>query len=243
MAPRGLVPRPLSLLSPQGEVAGLAARARIPAGIGSQMKSSDHSPGSKVWEEAVERFGKAVALDAGGCSLAFEDLDRRSRLVAEALCAKPEWRPGLRIGVETSRVDFFVEALGVWIAGGVLVPYCAAHLEADARLAGLVNALVEGIPGGECWTPGQSFDGERDWHAIYFTSGSTGEPKAVVRGWRQALHEAECYAKTVGLSPGIRCSMLVDPVFGASTKHFLGSLLAGCSQASVSMAQKGNSVW
>jgi acyl-CoA synthetase (AMP-forming)/AMP-acid ligase II len=142
MAPRGLVPRPLSLLSPQGEVAGLAARARIPAGIGSQMKSSDHSPGSKVWEEAVERFGKAVALDAGGCSLAFEDLDRRSRLVAEALCAKPEWRPGLRIGVETSRVDFFVEALGVWIAGGVLVPYCAAHLEADARLAGLVNALV-----------------------------------------------------------------------------------------------------
>jgi len=185
----------------------------------------------KIWADCVLRFCGAEALCLDRCSVSFEELDHSARDVAEGLRSKPGWRPGFRVGLETSRPDFFLEALGVWIAGGVLVPYCAAHFRGDARLESLVHQLVEGGYGETRWTPDKSFEGERDWHAIYLTSGSTGEPKAVVRGWRQALHEAECYAKTVGVSPGMRCSMLVDPVFGASTKHFWGCLLAGCSQS------------
>jgi acyl-CoA synthetase (AMP-forming)/AMP-acid ligase II len=184
-----------------------------------------------LWEGCVQQFRSAEALLLDGRRVSFEELEHSARVVAEDLRSKPEWRPGFRVGLETSRTDFFFEALGVWIAGGVLVPYCAAHFSGDARLESLIHQLAEGVYGETRWTPGKSFEGERDWHAIYLTSGSTGEPKAVVRGWRQALHEAECYAKTVGVAPGMRCSMLVDPVFGASTKHFWGCLLAGCSQS------------
>lgn len=67
-------------------------------------------------------------------------------------------------------------------------------------------------------------------HAIYFTSGSTGTPRAVLRGWRQAFFEAGRYSEILGLTQGLQATMLIEPWFGASTKHFLGCLLSGCLQ-------------
>jgi len=124
----------------------------------------------RLLADCVLRFGGAEALWLDGRSVSFEELDDSARVVVEDLRSRPGWRPGFRMGLETSRPDFLIEALGVWIAGGVLVPYCAAHFRGDARLESLVHQLIEGVYGETRWTPGQSLEGERDWHAIYLTS-------------------------------------------------------------------------
>ncbi len=150
---------------------------------------------------------------------------------AQRLLEAGAFLAGFRLGIEVSRPEFFSEILGVWLAGGVAVPLRETVLAGEATLRQLVEAIGEGRMGADELPCGNPIPGEETWHAIYFTSGSTGEPKAVVRGWRQALHEARCYAELLGLSSRMRCSMLVDPVFGASTKHFLGCLLTGCVQS------------
>jgi acyl-CoA synthetase (AMP-forming)/AMP-acid ligase II len=185
----------------------------------------------KIWTEIVARHGDLAAIEINGTTLNYRDLDSSAQGVARSLCSLASWRAGARMGLEVSRPGFFSELLGVWLAGGVPVPLRKATLNKEPALRRLVESVVEGWMGSDELSCGNNVPGEDAWHAIYFTSGSTGDPKAVVRGWRQALHEGRCYADTLGLSAGMKCSMLVDPMFGASTKHFLGCLLAGCIQS------------
>jgi acyl-CoA synthetase (AMP-forming)/AMP-acid ligase II len=185
----------------------------------------------KIWTEIVARHGDLAAIEMNSTTLNYRELDSSAQSVAGSLKGLSSWRAGARMGVEVSRPGFFAELLGVWLAGGVPVPLRETTLANEPALGRLVELIVEGWMGSEELSCRNPIPGEEAWHAIYFTSGSTGDPKAVVRGWRQALHEGRCYADTLGLSAGMKCSMLVDPMFGASTKHFLGCLLAGCVQS------------
>lgn len=75
----------------------------------------------------------------------------------------------------------------------------------------------------------QAPDRGPSWHAIYWSSGSTGRAKAIVRGWDQALAEADAFATLVALAPGDCCCVAIAPWFGASTKAVMGALLHGAS--------------
>lgn len=65
--------------------------------------------------------------------------------------------------------------------------------------------------------------------AIFFTSGSTGEPKGVPRDHRQILHAAWFNTSTYFISPGDRHSLLYFPGFGASVFCFFDMLLNGAT--------------
>lgn len=195
------------------------------------MEAQEAQPFAELWAKIVAAHGQITALETVDQRLSYEELDASARAVAKGLVNKATWRAGARIGLEVSRPGFFGELIGVWLAGGVPVPLREAVLAKEPALQRLIDSILEGrVETAElsCKPP---LPGEDSWHAIFFTSGSTGEPKAVVRGWRQAYHEARCYAELLGLAPGMRTTMLIDPVFGASTKHFLGCLLSGCHQS------------
>lgn len=118
--------------------------------------------------------------------------------------------------------------LGLWLAGGVWI----ARRD-DPSTADLAQSLASSCRGPE--------SGSEAWQLILFSSGSTGSPKVLVRGWRQALHEADAYARRLAVPVGSQATMLVKPWFGASTKHLLAGLLGGWCQSlgSAALAAQG----
>ena len=107
--------------------------------------------------------------------------------------------------------------LGLWLAGGTWI----AHAKGGDREA-LACELAAQVFGPE--------QGAGIWQSLLFSSGSTGEPKVLVRGWRQALSEADAYADLLHLPAGAQAALLVNPWFGACTKQLLAGLLNGWCQ-------------
>jgi len=181
-----------------------------------------------LWREAVGRFGKSSCLRLRDRWVSFQELGEESERLSSMLQINPGWCRGALVLLPVKGEEFFAKLVAVWCAGGVAVPCRDDADEGNARPEGSVDFIWgEGIPvaaGSRIGLPSS------EWHAIYRTSGSTGEPRAIVRGWRQALYEAGHYAAALGLRAGMDCTMLIHPTFGASTKHFLGCLLSGCRQ-------------
>lgn len=186
------------------------------------------------WQRVVAEHGSTMAIDVGSRATDFRTLDEDARAFAGRLAALDGWHPGAIVQLDTDDDAYLSRAIGVWLAGGATLPMRPAMLHIDARLARLVEALREVSFGGGDARPTvhelRTSIVVAGLHSIHFTSGSTGTPRAVARGWRQALFEADGYARTVGLEPGRACTMLVAPAFGASTKHLLGGLLHGVRQ-------------
>lgn len=177
----------------------------------------------RLWTEACRRFGTRPAVIQDGAVLTYETLDRLSETTADSLRQGTGWRPGRAVALPAVAHSFVVPLLGIWKAGGVAIPTPPTGVSTrDAR------ALQDPI---RCLTAsGTTVAPDGLGHAIYFTSGSTGTPRAVLRGWRQAFFEAGRYSEILGLTQGLQATMLIEPWFGASTKHFLGCLLSGCLQ-------------
>lgn len=186
------------------------------------------------WREVVAHRAQGVAFRIGARDVTFAELDVAARTVAARLRSLERWHAGAIVEVDTDDGRYPARALGVWLAGGAVLPMRPSMLAADARLARLVEALREvalGADGDDPVVHGLRTGGVvAGLQSVHFTSGSTGAPRAVARGWRQALLEADRYAELLGIGPGDECTMLVAPAFGASTKHLLGALLRGAAQ-------------
>ena len=64
---------------------------------------------------------------------------------------------------------------------------------------------------------------------LLYTSGSTGEPKGVVRTHRNLLHRARCAVGSLGIGADDRVSALHSPAFGAGLRDVLAALLGGAT--------------
>ena len=64
---------------------------------------------------------------------------------------------------------------------------------------------------------------------LLYTSGSTGEPKGVVRTHRNLLHRARCAVASLAIDPDDRVSALHSPAFGAGLRDVLAALLGGAT--------------
>ncbi|HKP29378.1 MAG TPA: amino acid adenylation domain-containing protein [Gemmatimonadales bacterium] len=64
---------------------------------------------------------------------------------------------------------------------------------------------------------------------VYFTSGSTGEPKGVVDTHRNVLHNVMRYTNGLGISPDDRMTLLQTSAFSGAVSSMFGALLNGAS--------------
>ena len=170
------------------------------------------------WALSQRVHARRIALLTPDIELSFDELGRLAQQWCHHYEALPHWQVGRCVALAwTNESTDLPRLIGLWLAGGVWI----AHEQGSAHAA-LGGELADNLQGPTA--------GPDCWQSIVFSSGSTGQPKLFVRGWRQALLEANANATQLELEPGSTSAMLVNPWFGASTKHLLAGLLKGWTQ-------------
>ncbi|MGW7661404.1 amino acid adenylation domain-containing protein [Streptomyces sp. NPDC054756] len=195
----------------------------------------------------------AVAVDTGGTTLTYADLDAASAALAARLRARGEG-PGDLVGLLVEQgPDVVTGVVGILRAGagwvpldpghpaarrrehllrtGVTTVVChAATREAAAELDG-VDAVFADAPGTDAPPdPGPDRHAGPDAVAyVILTSGSTGRPKAVPITHRSMLTYLDWALHTFGYGPGDRLLQTASVCFDASVRQVLAPLLAGAT--------------
>ena len=201
---------------------------------------------------AAERAA-AVALDHAGRQIRFRELETRSNRVGNALLAAGLAAGDPVAVLAQGPIEVVTAILGVLKAGGVFVPldpsFPRRRLEAMAEQARPALWLVEGRFG-DLWERvaaagsrkldlagdevAAAADGpaavEADREApcsIFFTSGSSGRPKAILGRLKGIDHFARWEAELLEVGCGTRVSQLASPSFDGFLKDVFVPLVAG----------------
>lgn len=213
-------------------------------------------PASEVEGSVPARFarvaaarGDALAIVAGGERLTYRELDRRSDALAAAIAGAGGARD-VPVAIHAEAPAAAILAmLAVWKAGHFCVPLDAtlppARLESILRDAEAELVVAGGAPlfdvGARRVIRLDSLDLEAavspprpditadTLACLLYTSGSTGEPKGVVRIHRNLLHRARCAVSSLGIGPDDRVSALHSPAFAAGLRDVLAALLGGAT--------------
>ncbi|MEU3660024.1 non-ribosomal peptide synthetase [Streptomyces sp. NPDC032940] len=197
-------------------------------------------------EQSARTRPDTVALRGPDASLTYGQLDTRADGLARAL-ADAGAGPGVPVALTVPRSCAHVVAtLAIWKQGGICVPVDPLLPARRAeRLMALSGARITVGPGLEVSTtpaPGAP----HTWAAgsapadriayVFFTSGSSGEPKAVAIPHSGIVNEALWTAGTYGFGPGTVGSWLSSPGFAITRWELWSPLTAG---ACVAVADEG----
>jgi amino acid adenylation domain-containing protein len=206
---------------------------------------------ARRFAEQVERFPERLAVKVGSSGLTYAELDHRSSRIAAAILAGRRAEP---VAVVIDQGLAVVPAiLGVLKAGRIYVPLetalgaerLAFTLRDSCAGSVLVNgptrALVESLAGydvelidaddlAEDLGVETSIKVSPDAPAcIYYTTGSTGQPKGVVDSHRNVLHNVMRYTNTLRIGPNDRLTLLQSPSFSGAVSSMFCALLNGAT--------------
>jgi amino acid adenylation domain-containing protein len=186
----------------------------------------------------------ALALQGARHAFTYGALLAEARAIAGALAAHPDAARVALLGEHDAPIA--AAALGVLFAGRAYVqldpshpPARLAQILADAEVSAILvdaqhHALGASIVGS---IPLAAWRGEGALPAIepssvaylLYTSGSTGHPKGVVQSHENLVHHVETYARSLGLGPDDRLSLLPSLASDAGLMDLFGALLSGAS--------------
>jgi amino acid adenylation domain-containing protein len=204
----------------------------------------------QLFQAQAERTPGAAALVWGAEELTYRELDARANRLAHHLAGLgvgPESRVGLR--VERS-VENVVATLAVLKAGGCCVPVDTSYpaermalmladsgvrvLLSDEELAapGLhvirLDQVAETLAAGpDHPPPANAWAGNLAY--VFYTSGSTGQPKGVMMAHREVVQYACCLPQTMPMGPGDRVAQASNASFDAAVFEIWGALLNGAT--------------
>jgi amino acid adenylation domain-containing protein len=223
----------------------------------------DQSIGQR-FETVAARWPERIALEARGVRLTYRELDAAANGVAHRVleaCGPTRARVALIFRRPTSLVP---SILGVLKAGAVYVPVdptfpvtridymledagarlvlhddethaLARDLAADGRPLVNVDEGKAALPPGP---PTPPVDPD-EIASLFYTSGSTGEPKGVIQSHRNLLQYARNYINTLQMRPADRVSLLFSYSFSGSIPDIFGTLLCGAALCPFDVRRRG----
>ncbi|WP_326664961.1 non-ribosomal peptide synthetase [Streptomyces sp. NBC_00385] len=206
-------------------------------------------PVHAAFEEIARTRPELTAVESGTTSIGYGELDRRANLLAHRLIAQglgPERTAGVL--VERS-VDLIVALLAIWKTGAAMVPLDprmpdkrVAFIAGDAqlttivtqerfstRLAGQRVPLTTVPAEGGADTPAAPGVRMENTAYVYYTSGSTGQPKGVVLDHRTAAVRLEWLGRRYRLGAGDRVVHKTPLIFDVAVWEIVGPLSAGAT--------------
>ncbi|MBV1949586.1 amino acid adenylation domain-containing protein [Streptomyces sp. BV129] len=209
----------------------------------------------ELFERRVREHPDAVAAVHGGRQWTYGELDRRANRLARALLARGLEREGVVAVVTERDLDWLAATLAVFKAGGVYLPiephFPPGRIAATLSRAGCRLVLTESgstdtldqaladVPGVErllvedAYAEGHADDdlgvavdpGQLAY--IYFTSGSTGEPKGAMCEHAGMLNHLFAKIDDLGVGEGGVVAQTAPQCFDISLWQLISALLVG----------------
>ncbi|MFJ9564010.1 amino acid adenylation domain-containing protein [Streptomyces fuscichromogenes] len=209
----------------------------------------------ELFEQRVRAHPRAVAAVHGSREWSYDELNRRANRLARALLARGTGREDVVAVVSERTLDWLAAVLAVFKAGGVYLPiephFPAGRIEATLSRAGcrlvlaesgstgtLDRALaalpdVEKLPFDTAYAephadddPGVRVDpGQLAY--IYFTSGSTGEPKGAMCEHAGMLNHLHAKIDDLAIGEGTVVAQTAPQCFDISLWQLVAPLLVG----------------
>lgn len=222
--------------------------------VGPQLELPDRRL-HELFEDRVRSHPEAIAAVQGGTSWTYDRLNRRANQLARSLLAKGLGREGVVAVVTDRTLDWLAAVLAIFKAGGVYLPV-EPHFPADRITRMLTRAgctlviaerdrtttLEQAVAGrpdiqilliDAAYAEGHAED-DLGIHVtpdqlayIYFTSGSTGEPKGVMCEHAGMLNHMCAKIHDLGISDGQVVAQIAPQCFDISLWQLLCALLAG----------------
>ena len=206
-------------------------------------------------EERVRAHPDAVAAVHGDRHWTYRQLDGRANQLARALLARGLGREGVVAVVTERNLDWMAAVLGIFKAGGVYLPI-EPHFPADriARMLSRAGCRLVLTERGSTATLDRALESlsgvqtlyvdavREENHAdgdlgvrvapdqlayIYFTSGSTGEPKGVMCEHRGLLNHVCAKIHDLGIGEGDVVAQTAPQCFDISLWQLVSALLVG----------------
>jgi amino acid adenylation domain-containing protein len=206
------------------------------------MKTVIHS----VFEQVAERFADNTAIEEPGRTITYRALNEAANRAAHGLVRSHGVEPGDVVGLHLPvGIDYVVSLLAVAKCGGVYLPLdlaappqrqhtilekAAARVVISEHSSELPRATVTSTLAGLHVDNGENLplgvDGDAGCYLV-FTSGSTGEPKAILGSQKGLSHFIHWEIGEFELSCTARVSQLAAPTFDVSLRDIFVPLLAG----------------
>lgn len=209
----------------------------------------------ELFEERVQRHPNAVAAVHGARRWTYRELDRHANRIAHALLARGLGHEDVVAVVTERSLEWMAAVIGVFKAGGVYLPVephfpadriavmltrsgCryaltdpagAQRIEAALLLApGVVPLSLEATAAGDFPdnSPGVPV-GPGQLAYVYFTSGSTGEPKGAMCEHAGMLNHLYAKIEDLGMTEGSVVAQTAPQCFDISLWQLVSALLVG----------------
>jgi amino acid adenylation domain-containing protein len=208
---------------------------------------------AKIFSALANQHPERIALSSTGKDLTYGALDQWSDAIAADLRSRLGSTVGPVIVLSSEPMQVVAAVIATMKKGQIFVPLDPQSQPArlrnaidsadpvailcDANSAAIVkelelSAFIESIEIGAprtLKTPLQYADEEDPESAsyIYFTSGSTGEPKGILGRLKSIAHFARWEARAFNLDESVRCTQLTTPAFDAFLRDVFTPLNIG----------------
>ncbi|MEA2490157.1 MAG: hypothetical protein QOH21_1949 [Acidobacteriota bacterium] len=215
-------------------------------------------------ESVVQHVPDRLALRGGGRSWTYSELNRAANRIAHAIRGRTPAGSGRIAYLVDQSPDMVIVTLAI-LKGGKTYVAIHPHMPAatqrailrDVRPDLLVTTAARegdarGIATGICEVLVLETVGEqhpdhdpprtttpRDASTLFYTSGSTGQPKGVVKSHRAVLHRVWLSTQHDAITIDDRQSLLTHCSFSASESDMFGALLQGAAVFTFDIASRG----
>ncbi|HXQ73509.1 MAG TPA: amino acid adenylation domain-containing protein, partial [Pyrinomonadaceae bacterium] len=201
----------------------------------------------ELFEQQAERQPDAIAIVFEDQEITYNELNRRAEQTARHLRSAGVG-PETLVGVALDRsIEMVVALLGVLKAGGAFVSFDLTYPkerldfmfeETRAPLVLTREFLADSVTSESPWLINHRDSENTDRLAyVFYTSGSTGEPKGILAQHSGVVNFLTFNAKTYQLGPDDTVLQLASPSFDASVRDTLGPLIAGARLVLVNDAE------